>query len=151
MKPRYIRTGSGALRATPDSIKVALKQRGIYQTDIARKLAVRPAVVWSVLHGHVRSARIEAELSRVLGMPVVLDLEKKTPGALALENLEAELAKKGKTLSEWATERGFSRNNLGWLRTGKSLATCGNARRLCIELGLPTGKRRCAPKNGVGV
>lgn len=142
IKPRYVMDSKGVIRATPGTVKEALQRRGMSQTDVARALGVRHTVVWSNLHGRVRSARIEAEFSRVLGMPFIFDPRRENPGAQAIRRLELELQRYGKTLGEWAAEHGFTRDDIGRLRTGTSLATCGKAKALAQVLGLPAGKKR---------
>lgn len=142
IKPRYFLDTKGVIRATPDTVKDALRRRGMTQTDIAKELGVRNTVVWANLHGHVRSARIEAELSKVLGMPFIFDPRRENSGAQALRRLEEELQRFGRTLGDWATENGFTRDDIGRLRTGISRATCGKAKALALALGLPVGKKR---------
>ncbi|MDP3614860.1 MAG: hypothetical protein Q8R98_23715 [Rubrivivax sp.] len=135
MKPRFKLTAGNVIRATPDSINASLRVAGICQTDIARKLGVRFTSVNRVVQGGIRSHRIESALSKVLGMPMVVE-PSKTPGALALVALRAKLERKGKTLESWAEERGYTRHDLVNIARADSKATRGKAHRLATDLGL---------------
>jgi transcriptional regulator with XRE-family HTH domain len=51
---------------SPVDIKVALMRRGVTQSKIARKLGVSVTAVHQVVHGQMRSGRIEALIKAVI-------------------------------------------------------------------------------------
>lgn len=55
---------------TPDDIRAKIVQAGTSQTAIAKFLKVRPASVGRVISGAMRSHRIEAELSKIVGQTI---------------------------------------------------------------------------------
>lgn len=50
--------------------KVALMRAGITQSEIARRVGVSNSHVGDVLHGHRRSAQVEAAIADAIGKPV---------------------------------------------------------------------------------
>lgn len=63
----------------PSDIKAKIAQAGTSQAAIATYLGVSPASVGRVIRGNLRSKRIEAELSKIVGQPIFPDTPKK-PG-----------------------------------------------------------------------
>lgn len=55
---------------TPSEIKAAICKAGTNQTAIATHLEVSIGSVWRVIHGKMRSAKIEAELEKITGKPI---------------------------------------------------------------------------------
>lgn len=54
----------------PLDIKAKIAQAGTSQAAIATYLGVSPASVGRVIRGNLRSKRIEAELSKIVGQPI---------------------------------------------------------------------------------
>lgn len=63
----------------PSDIKAKIAQAGTSQAAIAAYLGVSAASVGRVIRGDLRSQRIEAELSKIVGQPLFPDTPKK-PG-----------------------------------------------------------------------
>lgn len=55
---------------TPIEIKAAICKAGTNQSAIATHLGVSIGSVWRVVHGKMRSAKIEAELEKITGKPI---------------------------------------------------------------------------------
>ena len=77
------KTFMGIVGITSAQIQFELKKRGITQEALAARLGVRGPVVSRVIHFKDRSARIEAELRRIVGWDPWADLpvtRKRTDG-----------------------------------------------------------------------
>lgn len=54
----------------PEEIKAALRMKGVTQAMLADQLQVASSSVHQAITGHIRSERIQARISEIIGKPV---------------------------------------------------------------------------------